>query len=73
MPATSMADVKPQTVRTQRSEIKEIVVEGTIEALNAGMAQRGVTIEDVVSLRFEPAREMAIGDYKAKYHILYRA
>ena len=66
--AVLMADVKPQTIPRQRSEIKEIVVEGTI-----GMAQRGVTIEDVVSIRFEPAREMAIGDCKAKYHVLYRA
>jgi hypothetical protein len=69
----AMAGDKPPTTPHQRSRIKEIVVEGTIEALNAGIEQNGVDIDDIVLIRFEPARAVAIGDYKAQYHVLYRA
>ena len=34
-----MAQDEPRTTVNQRSRIKELVVEGTIEALNAGIEQ----------------------------------
>jgi len=69
---TAMAQYEPRTTVNQRSRIKELVVEGTIEALNAGIEQNGVAIDDIVLIRFESARGLAIGDYRAQYHVLYR-
>lgn len=55
------------------AHVVEIVTPGTPEALNQVLASRGITPEQVINVRYEPARPMALGDWQAKYRVLVRA
>jgi hypothetical protein len=48
----------------------EIVTPGTPEALNAALAERGIGVEQVIHVQFQPAKPMALGDWEAKYRVL---
>jgi hypothetical protein len=55
------------------ASIHEIVVTATEEALNAAIAERGIQPDKIISVIYEPRRELAIGDYGAKYRVIYRS
>jgi hypothetical protein len=55
------------------ANIHEIVVSATEEALNAAIAERGIQPDKIISVIYEPRRELAIGDYGAKYRVIYRS
>jgi hypothetical protein len=58
---------------TNTRDIREIVVSATEEALNAAIAERGIAPDKIISVIYEPRKELAIGDYGAKYRVIYRS
>ncbi len=52
--------------------LKEMVIKADEASLNNAIAERNIVPENIISVIFQPAREMAIGDYEAKYRVIYR-
>jgi hypothetical protein len=53
--------------------LKEIIVKADEASLNTAIAEKHIVPENIISVIFEPAKGMAIGDYEAKYRVIYRA
>jgi hypothetical protein len=54
------------------SSIREIVVRADLDALNTAVTENQIQPEKIISVLFEPRHHMAIGDYEAKYRVIYR-
>jgi hypothetical protein len=54
------------------ASIRELVVSATEDALNAAIAEHQIGPDKIISVIFLPRRELAIGDYEAKYRLIYR-
>ena len=54
------------------TRIREVVVSATEEALNAAVAEYHIEPDKIISVIFQPGKVLAIGDYQAKYRLLYR-
>jgi hypothetical protein len=52
--------------------VREIVVAGNEEALNTAIAKNQIQPEKIISVMLQPAKHLAVGDYEAKYRMLYR-
>ena len=52
--------------------IREVVVNATEDALNTAVIQHQIEPDKIISVIFQPRRELAIGDYAAKYRLIYR-
>ena len=52
--------------------VREIVVAATEEALNIAITENQIQPEKIISVILQPAKHLAVGDYKAKYRVLYR-
>jgi hypothetical protein len=52
--------------------IRELVVSATENALNAAVAEHQIEPDKIISVIFLPRRELAIGEYEAKYRLIYR-
>jgi len=52
--------------------VREIVVTANEEALNTAIAENQIRPEKIISVMLEPRQQLAIGDYEAKYRVLYR-
>jgi len=52
--------------------IHEIVVNATTDALNAAVTEHQIEPDKIISVIFQPGKIMAIGNYKAKYRLIYR-
>ena len=53
--------------------LKEIIVNADEYSLNGAIAEKHIAPENIVSVIFQPGNGLAIGDYKAKYRVIYRA
>jgi len=53
--------------------IRELVVNATEDALNAAVSEYQIEPDKIISVIFQPRKELAIGDYEAKYRLIYRA
>jgi chorismate mutase len=54
------------------ASIREIVVPATQDALNLAVTENQIQPEKIISVIFQPQRELAIGDYEAKYRVIFR-
>ena len=54
------------------SSIREVVVNATEDALNAALVELHIELDRIIAVIFVPRRELAIGDYEAKYRLIYR-
>jgi hypothetical protein len=52
--------------------LKEIVTKADTASLNSAIAEQHIAPENIVSVILLPAQSMAIGDYEAKYRLIYR-
>jgi chorismate mutase len=52
--------------------VREIVVAATEEALNTAITENQIQPEKIISVILQPAKHLAVGDYEAKYRVLYR-
>jgi len=52
--------------------VREIVVAATTEALNTAITENQIEPDKIISVILQPARSLAVGDYEAKYRVLYR-
>jgi chorismate mutase len=52
--------------------IREVVVNATEDALNAAVSEHQIEPDEIISVIFQPRKELAIGDYEAKYRLIYR-
>jgi len=52
--------------------IREVVVNATEDALNTAVIQHQIEPDKIISVIFQPRKELAIGDYEAKYRLIYR-
>ena len=57
----------PNTAR-----LKEIVVNANEDSLNSAIAEHHIAPENIVTVIFQPASHLAVGDYEAKYRVIYR-
>lgn len=55
------------------STLKEIIVKANEESLNSAINENQIPAENIISVIFQPANHLAIGDYEAKYRVIYRA
>jgi chorismate mutase len=51
--------------------VREIVVTANEEALNTAITENQIQPEKIISVVFEPRRDLATGDHEAKYRVLY--
>jgi len=54
------------------SSVREIIVTANEQALNSAIMENQIQPEKIISIILEPRRQLAIGDYEAKYRVLYR-
>jgi hypothetical protein len=54
------------------STVREVIVNATEDALNAAIAEHQIEPEKIITVIFQPRRELAIGDHQAKYRLIYR-
>jgi hypothetical protein len=52
--------------------LKELIVKADEDSLNSAIAEKQIAPENIVSVIFQPAGHMAIGEYEAKYRVIYR-
>ena len=52
--------------------IREVVVNATEDALNAAVTEHQIEPDKIISVILQPRKELAIGDYEAKYRLIYR-
>jgi len=64
--------MKETNVMKKSQDIREIVVPATEEALNDAVTKNQIQPDKIISVIFQPRRELAIGDYEAKYRVIYR-
>jgi len=57
---------------TNSISIREVVVNATEDALNTAVIQHQIEPDKIISVIFQPRKELAIGDYEAKYRLIYR-
>jgi hypothetical protein len=50
--------------------IRDVIVNATEDAL--AVTEHQIEPDKIISVIFQPRRELAIGDYKAKYRLIYR-
>jgi chorismate mutase len=62
-----------ETVMKNSQALKEIIVRADEESLNSAIAQAHIAPENIVSVMLQPGTGLAIGDYEAKYRVIYRA
>ena len=52
--------------------LKEIIVTADDESLNRAIVEKHSTPANIISVIYHPRRALAIGDYEARYRIIYR-
>ena len=52
--------------------IREILVNANEDALNAAVVEHQIEADKIISVIFHPRITPSIGDYEAKYRVLYR-
>ncbi|CAN0473126.1 unnamed protein product [Phaeothamnion confervicola] len=52
--------------------LKEIIVKADEDSLNSAIAQNNIAPDHIISVIFQPASHLAIGDHDAKYRVIYR-
>jgi hypothetical protein len=54
------------------ASIREILIPANEEALNAAILERQIDPDRIVTIILHQRRALAIGDYEAKYRLIYR-
>jgi len=74
MPQVSWAEV-PERKQDMKNAttVKEIIVKANEESLNSAINDNHIAPESIISVIFQPANLLAIGDYEARYRVFYRA
>lgn len=52
--------------------LKEVIVKADEDSLNSAIAERQIAPDNIISVIFQPASHLAIGDHEAKYRVIYR-
>jgi hypothetical protein len=52
--------------------LEEIIVTADEGSLNRAIAEKHITPANIISVLYQPRRALAIGDYEAKYRVIYR-
>jgi hypothetical protein len=61
-----------ERIMTANMKIRELVVPADETALNEALAESHIEPEEIIPVMLQPGR-MAIGDYRPKYRVVYRA
>jgi hypothetical protein len=74
MPQVSWAEV-PERKQDMKNApaVNEIIVKANEESLNNAINDNHIAPESIIPVIFQPANHLAIGDYEAKYRVIYRA
>ena len=51
---------------TQDALVRELIINATEDELNQALAKNKIAPEKIITVIFQPQRELAIGDYEAK-------
>ncbi len=52
--------------------VKQIIVKADEESLNAAITENHIAPENIISVIYQPPNHLAIGDFEAKYRVIYR-
>ena len=52
--------------------MREIIVKADEDSLNAAIAEHHIAPENIVTVIYQAGSKVAIGDYEAKYRVIYR-
>jgi hypothetical protein len=52
--------------------LKEIIITADEESLNRAIVEKHITPANIISVIYQPPRALMIGDYEAKYRVIYR-
>jgi hypothetical protein len=55
-----------------RNHLKEIIVRADEQSLNDAIGEKQIGPENIVSVMLQPSNGLAVGDYEAKFRVLYR-
>jgi chorismate mutase len=64
--------MKENATMAMQAPVREIVVTATTAALNTALTENQIQPDKIISVILQPAQQLAIGDYEAKYRVLYR-
>ena len=56
----------------RRHHLKEIIVRADEQSLNDAIDEKKIGPENIVSVMLQPSNGLAVGDYEAKFRVLYR-
>jgi hypothetical protein len=72
LPASPSASTTICPSTTNFPTLCEAVVNATEAALNATVSEHGIQPEKIMSVIYESRNGLAVGDYEAKYRVIYR-
>jgi len=51
--------------------LREIIVTADEDSLNRAITEKHISPANIISVIYHPRRALAIGDYEAKYRVIY--
>jgi hypothetical protein len=61
-----------ESTTNMHAPIREIMVSAITDALNTAITENEIQPEKIISVILQPAKNLAVGDWEAKYRVLYR-
>lgn len=60
------------SIPNSAAALKEIIVKADEDSLNSAIAEHHIAPENIITVIFQPGSHLAVGDYEAKYRVIYR-
>jgi hypothetical protein len=67
-----LGSVAGEDIMKRRHHLKEIIVRADEQSLNDAIDEKKIGPENIVSVMLQPSNGLAVGDYEAKFRVLYR-
>jgi hypothetical protein len=67
-----LGSVVGEDLMKRRHHLKEIIVRADEQSLNGAIDEKMIRPENIVSVMLQPSNGLAVGDYEAKFRVLYR-
>jgi hypothetical protein len=68
----ALGSVAGEDIMKRRHHLKEIIVRADEQSLNDAIDEKKIGPENIVSVMLQPSNGLAVGDYEAKFRVLYR-
>jgi len=68
----ALGSVVGEDIMKHRRHLKEFIVRADEQSLNDAIDEKKIGPENIVSIMLQPSNGLAVGDYEAKFRVLYR-